>query len=125
MPGPIQNQIGAVFVPVSDLARSVQWYSKLFGLPVKTTSHDGTIYDLQMVGDVALILDANKPVVSHSPQPLCFFWTEDIRSARSFLQASSIPILSAIEDIGSVSFVTFADPDGNLLMVCQRNTRDE
>ena len=101
MPGPIQNQIGAVFVPVSDLARSVQWYSKLFGLPVKTTSHDGTIYDLQMVGDV------------------------DIRSARSFLQASSIPILSAIEDIGSVSFVTFADPDGNLLMVCQRNTRDE
>ena len=25
------------------------------------------------------------------------------------------------EDVGSVSFVTSRDPDGNLLMVCQRN----
>lgn len=116
----IQNRIGAVFVPVSDMARAAAWYSRLLDLPVGSTSHEGAIYDVPMAGDVALILDANKPV-TNSSQPLCFFWTENIRAAYNFLQANDVTILSQIEDIGSVSTLTFQDPDGNLLMVCQRN----
>lgn len=121
MQSPIQNTIGAVFVPVSNMARAITWYSKLLGVPVAATSHEGAIYDVPMAGEVALILDANKPVVTNSSQPLFFLWTDDIRAAYAFLQANQVEILGEPEDIGSVSTLTFKDPDNNLLMVCQRN----
>lgn len=117
---PIENRIGCVFIPVSDMGRAIEWYSQLLGQPVKTTSHEGRIYDLPMNGDVGLILDGHRPVTSSS-QPICFFWTGDIHQTRTFLAENSVEIVKEIEDVGSVSTLTFKDPDGNLLMVCQRN----
>lgn len=116
----IENRIGSVFVPVSDMQRAIVWYSRLFDLPVAGTSHEGRIYDLPMAGDVGLILDGHKPV-ANSSQPICFFWTRDIRQTLQFLTENSVEIVQEIADIGSVSTLTFKDPDGNLLMVCQRN----
>ncbi len=119
MNSPIQNRIGAVFVPVSDMQRAIRWYSTLLGVPAADPSHGGTIYDVPMAGEVNLILDANRPV-QNSSQPLLFFWTEDIHAARRFLEEQSVRLAGEIEDIGSVLVLTFTDPDGNLLMVCQR-----
>lgn len=122
MTSPIQNRIGMVFVPVSDMQRAITWYSDLFGLPVAETSHEGTIYDVPMAGETGLILDANRDPVTNSSQPLCFFWTGNLQTAHAFLQERGVEITSDVTDIGSVSFLTFKDPDANLLMVCQRNT---
>jgi predicted enzyme related to lactoylglutathione lyase len=116
----IQQSIGAVFIPVSDMQRAIQWYSWLFGLPVGDTSHEGKIYDVPMTGGVGLILDGNKPVVNSS-QPLCYFWTTNIHAAHDFLREGGVQLVGDILDIGSVSFLTFRDPDSNLLMICQRN----
>ncbi|MDQ5853468.1 MAG: VOC family protein [Chloroflexota bacterium] len=121
MSSPIENRIGQVFIPVSNMERAIAWYSRMFDLPVDQTSHGGTIYDVPMEGDTGLVLDANKPVVTNSVQPLCFFWTADIHAARDFLWANAVELVGPIQDIGSVSFLTFKDPDNNLLMVCQRN----
>ena len=121
MSHPIQNQIGAVFIPVSDMAQSIAWYSRLFDLPLQKASHEGLIYDVPMQGP-SLILDANKPVDQNSVQPLCFFWTEDIAEAHNHLRQNNMPILSAVQEIGSVSFLLFEDPDHNRLMICQRNS---
>ncbi len=120
MNSPIDNKIGAVFIPVNDMRRAIEWYSQILGLPVKDTSHGGLIYDLPMQGDVGLILDGHKQV-TNSSQPLLFFWTSDIRRARAFLVDHGVEIVKEIEDIGSVSTLTFKDPANNLLMVCQRN----
>lgn len=120
MNSPIQNHIGAVFVPVSDMERAIDWYSTLLSLPKQKTSHGGAIYTVPMQGEVGLILDANQPV-QNSSQPLFYLWTEDIRAARAFLEEKGVELASEIEDIGSVSFLAFKDPDQNLLMVCQRN----
>jgi predicted enzyme related to lactoylglutathione lyase len=117
---PIQNQIGAVFIPVSDMARSIAWYSRLFNLPLRDTSHEGRIYDVPMQG-AGLILDSHKPVDQNSVQPLCLFWTDDIAAAYEYLQQNNVPILSSVQDIGSVSFLLFEDPDYNRLMICQKN----
>lgn len=119
---PIENRIGQVFVPVSDMERAVAWYSRLFGLDADTTSHEGTIYDVPMQGDTRLTLDSNKQPITNSSQPLCFFWTADIHRARDFLLAHDVDVVGEIQDIGSVSLLTFMDPDRNLLMVCQRNS---
>ncbi len=117
----IQPAIGAVFVPVSDMQRAINWYTWLFDLPLAAPSQEGTIYDVPMNGDTGLILDANKPIVENSSQPLCYFWTADIQAAHTFLQQNAVQIVGDILDIGSVSFLTFKDLDNNLLMICQRN----
>ena len=120
MPSPIQNRIGAIFIPVSDMERSVAWYSALLGLPVQVVSHNGKIYDVPMQGETSLILDSHKPVCNSS-QPLAFFWTDDLVATYHHLRALEAEFVSQIEDIGSVSTLIFKDPDHNLLMVCQRN----
>ena len=120
MTNPIQNHIGAVFIPVSEMPRAIRWYSDLLGLPVQAASHEGKIYDLAMQGETALLLDAHK-AVANSSQPLFFFWTDDIRAAYAHLKQLGIAIVAEPEDIGSVTTLTFKDPDANLLMVCQRN----
>ena len=119
-PSPIENRIGCVFIPVSEMARAINWYSHLLGVPVEATTHGGLIYNLPMSGDVGLILDGHKPV-TNSAQPLFFFWTSDIQKAYAFLLENDIQLERTIEDIGSVTTLTFKDPDNNLLMVCQRN----
>jgi predicted enzyme related to lactoylglutathione lyase len=120
MSSPIENRIGCVFIPVSDMRQAIAWYTRLLGLSAKTTSHEGRIYDVPMTGDVGLILDSHKPV-TNSSQPICFFWTSDIQRTRAFLIEQGIELVTDVEDIGSVSTLTFKDLDGNVLMVCQRN----
>ncbi len=121
MHSPIENRIGQVFVPVADMRRAIAWYSTLLGLPVEEPSHGGKIYDVPMRGETRLALDGTKRPITNSSQPLCFFWTADIRAAYAFLAEQDVAIVGRIEDIGSVSFLAFKDPDGNLLMSCQRN----
>ena len=58
---PIQNKIGMVFIPVSDMQKAIAWYSRLLGLPLGATSHEDKIYNLPMQGETGLILDAHKP----------------------------------------------------------------
>jgi predicted enzyme related to lactoylglutathione lyase len=120
MPSPLQRRVGMLFIPVSDMQRAIRWYSALFGLPLAETSHEGKIYDVPMEGETGVILDAHRPV-QNSSQPLCFFWTSDIVATYEHLNALGVEIVGTVEDIGSVQTLTFRDPDGNLLMVCQRN----
>jgi predicted enzyme related to lactoylglutathione lyase len=118
MSSPIQNKISMVFVPVGNMPAAVAWYSRLFDLPVGQTTHEDRIYSVPMAGEVKLCLDAHRPV-TNSSQPLCFFMTEDIQAAETFLRAQGVLIARPIDDIGGLFTLTFRDPDGNLLMVCQ------
>lgn len=118
MQSPIQNRVGMVFIPISDMPRAIAWYSRLLGLPAGQPTHAGKIYTLPMQGDTGVILDAHR-AVTNSSQPLCFFWTDDIHASYDFLKSLHVDIVSAIEDIGSVLTLTFRDPDRNLLMICQ------
>jgi catechol 2,3-dioxygenase-like lactoylglutathione lyase family enzyme len=45
---PIENRIDTIFVHVSDLERSIKWYSDLLGLQVREEKHTGPVYSLNM-----------------------------------------------------------------------------
>src|SRR5690349_895486 len=120
MSSPIQSRVGQVFIPVRDMGASIRWYAALLGFEPVAASHAGTIYDIPTNGETRLALDANRPEFDPSGPPRFFLWTDDIGATVDHLQALGVTITSDVEDIGSVYFVQFEDPDGNALMVCQR-----
>ncbi|GAB3765480.1 putative enzyme related to lactoylglutathione lyase [Nocardioides ginsengisegetis] len=120
MSSPIQRSIGQVFIPVREMDRAVEWYARLLGFDPGEVSHEGTIFDIPTEGETRLALDANRPDFETSGPPRFFFWTHDMAATVGHLRRLGVRITSDVEDIGSVFFVQFEDPDGNPLMVCQR-----
>lgn len=120
MSSPIQRRVGQVFVPVRDMASAIGWYAAVLGFEPGAASHEGTIYDIPSDGESRLSLDANRPDFEASGPPRFFLWTDDMAATVEHLRGLQVTITSDVEDIGSVSFVQFEDPDGNALMVCQR-----
>ncbi|WP_230208200.1 VOC family protein [Microlunatus sp. Gsoil 973] len=118
---PIPNLIGQVFIPVRDMPTAIGWYTRLLGLPARKATHEGTIYDLPALGEVGLALDANQPDFTADGPPRFFWWVDDLESVRAHLEGLQVDTVGDVQDIGSVSFLQFRDPDGNLLMACARN----
>ena len=120
---PISRDIGQVFIPVRDMEAAASWYAQLLGLD-HTSGNLGpadTVVDIAMESGPRLCLDANHSFVASGPARF-FFWTADMEATVEHLEQMDVAQLSAVEDIGSLSFVTFADIDGNLLMVAQPST---
>lgn len=120
MPSPIRRHIGQVFIPVSDLERSAHWYAQVLAFEPQAFSHEDRILDIPVEEGPRLALDASRPGFTADGPPRFFFWTDDIAATVQHLRHLDVRVASDIEDIGSVSFVQFEDPDGNPLMVCQR-----
>ena len=119
---PIRRQVGQVFIPVRDMERSARWYGRLLGFDPTAASHGGTILDIPVDEGPGLCLDANRPDFTPDGPPRFFLWTDDIGAAVEHLHRLDVRITSDVEDIGSVRFVQFEDPDGNPLMVCERSS---
>ena len=117
---PIRAQVGQVFVPVRDLEVSARWYADLLGVHIGAPSHGNTIVDVPTEVGPGLALDANRPDFIADGPPRFLFWTDDMTGTVEHLRGLGTRITSDVEDIGSVLFVQFEDPDGNPLMVCQR-----
>lgn len=117
---PIQRIVGQVFIPVRDMPASIRWYAALLGFEPVDPSHGGTIADIPTDGPTRLALDANRDEFDTSGPPRFFFWTDDMDATVQHLADLDVTVTSDVEDIGSVAFVQFEDPDGNPLMVCQR-----
>nr|WP_154119550.1 VOC family protein [Paenibacillus monticola] len=113
---PIVNQIGAVFISVSDIERSKIWYCSLLGLPLDGDVLFGHLYVVPMKGP-GIVLDS-KIFTSESVLNLPTFHllTEDIDAAYDFVKASGAEILT---DIEHDHWFNFKDPDGNVLMICR------
>lgn len=114
------RDIGQVFIPTRDIAASAAWYSRLLGVQAGVPSHEDTIVDLPVPSGPRLALDSTAPFTADGP-PRFFWWADDLAEVIAHLDKLGIAVHAGPVDIGSVSFVQFRDPDGNLLMACQRN----
>ncbi|WP_107771219.1 VOC family protein [Nocardioides sediminis] len=122
MSSPLSTRVGQVFIPVSDMTAAVGWYAELFGFDADTgrLGHEDTIFDIPTEGPPYVCLDANQPDVLPSGPARCFFLTDDLEATVAHLGTLDVAHVSPIEDIGSLRFVTFKDPDGNVLMAAER-----
>lgn len=113
MAGLVDNEIGAVFVPVRDIAAARDWYCRLLGQEAGEILF-GHLYVLPMREGSGLVLDSRGFSGPHATKPLFHFNSRDIPAAHRFAGELGVGELSAITD---GLFFTFKDPDGNLLMV--------
>jgi len=82
MTHPIRPYLPVIFLPVSDLKRSIEWYCELFELPVLPKHDGGGIYYFGMQG-TDLILDSNMKGLP----PMTMFDASDIDGAYAFCRA--------------------------------------
>ncbi|MBO1511242.1 VOC family protein [Metabacillus bambusae] len=118
---PIKNRIGGVFLPVRDLEKAKNWYSKMLGLEGGEI-YFGHIYTAPMDGTAGLILDTmpkwrdKNGNISTYQVPSIQFLTDDIYASYQFLKENNVELITDIED---EFYFVFKDPDGNLLMICK------
>jgi catechol 2,3-dioxygenase-like lactoylglutathione lyase family enzyme len=117
---PIKNRIGAVFAHVTNMKKSIKWYSDILGLPYNSNKDWESIYEIPMDEGLGLLLD-NNHVNDDENKALFMFDTDDIDASYLFAKQKGITISSEIERPGPVSFFTIKDPDNNILMVCQNH----
>lgn len=116
MKSPILNEVGTIFIPVSNIETSRDWYCRILGLPVAGEIKFGHLYVLPLK-EVNIVLDSK----IYEPDkifktPAFHFNTNDIVEAFEFLLKENVNIVT---DIQFDHYFNFKDPDGNLLMVCK------
>lgn len=119
---PIENRIDTIFIHVSDLERSIKWYSELLGLEVKKGVHTGPIYTLNMGNGPGITLDNhcfeedNKLIPSN--QPLFNLSSSDINKAFKHVTEMGVEIVTNIIEHPDLAEFSIKDPDGNIIMIC-------
>lgn len=120
---PIKNEVCGVFIHVTNLKKSVEWYSNLLGFDVDIDQVQSPVFNLPINGPTGVTLDDHTfdPNFVHqpSPNPIFNFRVDDIDLAYTFIKESGIEIVREIERIGEhFAWFNFVDPDGNVLMAC-------
>jgi len=117
MANPVQNKVGVIFIPVSNLEKARDWYCKLLDLPADGDIIYGHLYILPMQGTSNIILDSK----IYSPEkviqvPFIQLVTADIEASYAYMKEHNIELLTNIEN---GHWFNIKDPDGNVLMICQ------
>ncbi|PZD96114.1 hypothetical protein DNH61_09375 [Paenibacillus sambharensis] len=121
---PLENRVGGVFIHVTDLTRAAEWYSRLFGLPVRQERlNSGPVYWFDFP-ETDLVLDSNaenrkNPSWHEGMKPRFMLPAADIDEAYEYIKFhANAELLTAPERHGPMAFFTFRDLEGNNLMAC-------
>lgn len=113
---PILNQIGTVFIPVSNIEVARDWYSDLLGIPVVGEILSGHLYVLPMVG-TRIVLDSKIFAEDRIYKvPPFYFNTTNVTEAYEYMKDK----VECITGIEHDRWFDFKDPDGNQLKIAQR-----
>jgi catechol 2,3-dioxygenase-like lactoylglutathione lyase family enzyme len=119
---PIQNRVHTIFIHVSNLERSVEWYCNLLGQDHDLSTVKRPVYNLQVNSQVGITLDAGPDDTSKHlgglDHPLFNFHTDDIDEAYDYIKQLNYDIDSEIIRFEDLSFFTVRDPDQNVIMIC-------
>ncbi|WP_372661026.1 VOC family protein [Cohnella sp.] len=110
---PIKPIVPAVFVYVTDVKKSIDWYCKVLGLPIPDT--DRTDIHIFGLGEsqCSNIFLRRVDKVEPTTQPLFSLDAPNIEETYQFLHKLNIVIEHKDDEV-----IWFKDPDGNVLMAC-------
>lgn len=111
-------RVGSIFIPVTDMEKSTEWYEKFLGAKMIDSWGEGVGFYLPS-GSTQIAL-----VKVESPQPTEFrtngdqkngyfnFVVDDIEATHQHFKSNDI-VTSEIDDFGGMKFFDFYDLDGN------------
>ncbi|MBY6037710.1 VOC family protein [Fictibacillus nanhaiensis] len=119
---PIQSHINNVFVHVSDLKKSVEWYAAVLGITINLDAVESPVHNIPVTGQTGLSLDDHTfdPSFHRAPGsgPMFNLFAPDIDAAFEDIKEKKIKILSEIQWHKEVAWFNVEDPDGNVVMIC-------
>lgn len=119
---PITCKVNNVFIHVSNLRKSAEWYSNLLGIPFDKNAVESPVYNIPISGETGLTLDDHtfQPSFKLAPSNhvLFNFYVKDIDEAYIYIKNKGITVVKEIERIGDFAYFNFQDLDGNVLMIC-------
>ena len=119
---PLACKVNNVFIHVSNLVESAEWYSNLLGLPFSKKDVTSPVYNIPVTSETGLTLDDHTFDPDFTLKPsnhaLFNFCVDDIDEAYDFVKQKEITIVREIERIGDFAYFNFQDLDGNVLMIC-------
>ncbi|MEW4283282.1 VOC family protein [Priestia koreensis] len=119
---PVKNQMNGVFIHVTNLRASAEWYGNLLGLDIQLDQIASPVYNLAVVGSTSLTLDDHTfdPHFIHTPSsnPIFNFYAPDIDEAYSYIKQHNITVTREIERVEETAWFNIQDPDGNVIMIC-------
>ncbi|MGG4491265.1 VOC family protein [Metabacillus idriensis] len=123
MTNPLLKGIEGVFIPVSNIKQSVQWYKDKLGFKLLYIEKEAGVMRLSNETVICLVHTPNhKPMIfpeNHFGVGKYFnFNTSNIEKTYRELIERAVKVNSMDEE-DQTKFFTFFDPDGNPLGVCQ------
>ncbi|MBD8070735.1 VOC family protein [Bacillus sp. PS06] len=119
---PLASKINNVFIHVSDLRKSAEWYSDLLGIPFHHDKVSSPVYNIPVSSETGLTLDDHTfdPDFKFNPAEhvLFNFYSKDVDEAYRFVKSKGGIVVKEIERIGDFAYFNFKDLDGNVLMIC-------
>lgn len=110
--------LDTVFLWVSDLDRSVEWYRNRLG--IRPGPRHGDWQVMAIDGDVTFALHQSPEAVAPDRSAVLGFRVDDLATATKDLAASGVdPVDQTVTDTGFKRFRTFADPDGHLIQLIE------
>jgi len=118
---PILNQIGGIFLNITDMNRAIRFHSAVLGLPYNEVGSgpENFIYDLKMKSGTGVLLDDNRFRQGDDYETLFMLLTPNVDGSKDFLESNGVSVFTDIERPGGqLAFFTVKDPDGNVIMIC-------
>jgi predicted enzyme related to lactoylglutathione lyase len=113
---PINNHLEAIVIPVKNLNRATEWYSKLLGYPIKPDRQDGgPIYWFEMEKGTGILLDDNRNNQDLDSFPTFMLKATNIHEAYETVKKMGIEI---VREIQFDHYFLIKDLEGNTMMIC-------
>ncbi|WP_199616297.1 VOC family protein [Paenibacillus alkalitolerans] len=119
----IVAKVSGIFIPVTDMKRSTEWYLNVFGLEV--IAQDNWCTGLKFPGAETIVnlwkVERKQPVdFDAGSYRICYFNFEsfDILASRRVLQEKGVEV-GELHEENSIKFFDCYDPDGNGLSIVE------
>lgn len=112
------RDLAIVFIYVSDIARSVEFYRDALGIPLEQDEHDADWYEHRFASGVRFGMhSAHEGAMPQPPGSVVVdFAIDDIDAAIARLEGAGVPVRSVMRERWG-STVEIADPDGHRIQL--------